>query len=150
MKIKNNFKKIVEILKKDDNFLITSHINLDGDAIGSELALNFVLKKLNKKSIILNQDKLPKIYRFLPESDKVYNLKENEFDKKIYNVGIILDSSNIDRIGKISKILDNINIIINIDHHKSNENYGNINYIDHSASSVGEIIYDLIKYMNDV
>jgi len=150
MKIENNFKKIVEILKKDDNFLITSHINLDGDAIGSELALNFVLKKLNKKSIILNQDKLPKIYRFLPESDKVYNLKENEFDKKISNVGIILDSSNIDRVGKISKILDNINIIINIDHHKSNENYGNINYIDHSASSVGEIIYDLIKYMNDV
>ena len=150
MKIENNFKKIVEKLKKDDNFLITSHINLDGDAIGSELALNFVLKKLNKKSIILNQDKLPKIYRFLPESDKVYNLKENEFDKKISNVGIILDSSNIDRVGKISKILDNINIIINIDHHKSNENYGNINYIDHSASSVGEIIYDLIKYMNDV
>jgi len=150
MKIKNNFKKIVEILKKDDNFLITSHVNLDGDAIGSELALNFILKKLNKKSIILNQDKLPKIYHFLPESDKVYNLKENEFDKKIYNVGIILDSSNIDRVGEISKILDNINIIINIDHHKSNENYGNINYIDHSASSVGEIIYDLIKYMNDV
>ena len=82
MKIKNNFKKIVEILKKDDNFLITSHINLDGDAIGSELALNFILKKLNKKSIILNQDKLPKVYHFLPGSDKVYNLKENEFDKK--------------------------------------------------------------------
>lgn len=148
MKIKNNFKEIVEILKKNDSFLITSHINLDGDAIGSELALNFVLEKLNKKSIILNQDKLPKIYHFLPGSNKVYNLKEDKFDKKIYNVGIILDSSNIDRLGKISKILDNTNIVVNIDHHKSNENYGDINYIDYSSSSVGEIIYDLIKYMN--
>jgi len=143
-----NFNEIVEVLEKNDNFLITSHVNLDGDAIGSELALHFVLKKLNKKSIILNQDKLPKIYDFLPESNKVYNLEDNNFDKNNFDVGILLDCSNIKRAGEISSILESTNTIINIDHHSSNENYGNLNYIDCSASSVGEIIYELIKFMN--
>ena len=78
MKIINNFKEIVKVLEKNDNFLITSHINIDGDAIGSELAFHFILKKLNKKSVILNQDKLPKTYlpilkrRLLEKLEKGY------------------------------------------------------------------------------
>lgn len=55
----NNFDEITEVVRKNNNFLITSHINLDGDGIGSELALYFILKKLNKKPIILNQSRLP-------------------------------------------------------------------------------------------
>ncbi|MHC2995710.1 MAG: bifunctional oligoribonuclease/PAP phosphatase NrnA [Candidatus Atribacteria bacterium] len=142
------FNEIVKVLKKNTNFLITSHINLDGDAIGSELALYFILKKLNKESIILNQDKLPEIYGFLPESDKIYNLEDNNFNKDNFDVGIVLDCGNIKRAGEVSKILKNTNTIINIDHHGSNENYGSLNYIDCSASSVGEIIYELIKFIN--
>jgi len=142
------FNEIVKVLEKNNNFLITSHINLDGDAIGSELALYFILKKLNKKSIIINQDKLPEIYGFLPESDKIYNLEDNNFNKNNFDVGIVLDCGNIKRAGEISNILENTNTIINIDHHSSNENYGNLNYIDCSASSVGEIIYELIKFVN--
>ncbi len=146
--MKNNFGKIVKTLKEDDHFLITSHISLDGDAIGSELALNFILQKLNKKSTIVNEDKLPQIYSFLSGSEKVYSLKDNNFDGGIYNVGIVLDSSSLSRIGKVSEILKQVKTIINIDHHRSNENYGKINYIDYFSSSVGEIIYDLIKYID--
>ncbi len=144
----NKFNEIVKVLKKNSNFLITSHINLDGDAIGSELAFHFILKKLNKKSIILNQDRLPEIYGFLPESDKIHNLEDNNIKKNNFDVGIVLDCSNIKRAGEISNILENTNTIINIDHHSSNENYGNLNYIDCSTSSVGEIIYELIKFIN--
>ena len=142
------FNEIVKVLEKNDNFLITSHVNLDGDAIGSELAFYFILKKMNKKSIILNQDKLPRIYDFLPESNKIYHIRDNNFNDNDFDVGIVLDCGNIKRTGGISNILENINIIINIDHHGSNENYGSVNYIDCSASSVGEIIYELIKFMN--
>lgn len=148
MKIINNFKEIVKVLEKNDNFLITSHINIDGDAIGSELALHFILKKLNKKSVILNQDKLPEIYDFLPESNKIHHIEDNNFNKNNFDVGIVLDCGNIKRAGEVSNILENTNTIINIDHHSSNENYGNLNYIDCSASSVGEIIYELIKFIN--
>jgi phosphoesterase RecJ-like protein len=141
----SNFDEITKILQENNNFLITSHINLDGDGIGSELALYFLLKKLNKKPIILNQNRLPKIYDFLPGSDKVHYLNNNRINPKSIDVGIVLDCSNIKRIGKTYEIFKNLKTIINVDHHKSNENFGSLNYVDYSASSVGEIIYELIK-----
>jgi len=144
----NDFDEISKVLQKNNNFLITSHVNLDGDGIGSELAFYFILKKLKKKPIILNQDKLPKIYDFLPGSNKVHCLEDNCIDTKSIDVGIVLDCSNVKRIGKTYEIFKNIKTIINIDHHKSNENFGSLNYVDSSVSSVGEIIYELIKSIN--
>ncbi len=148
MKIMNNFNEITKLLEKNNSFLITSHKNIDGDAIGSELALYFILKKLNKKPIILNQDRLPRIYNFLPDSDKVHCLEDNYINIKNIDVGIIVDCSNFERIEETYKIFKNIKNIINIDHHNSNKKFGKLNYIDSSASSVGEIIYDLIKFIN--
>ncbi|MCK4308614.1 MAG: bifunctional oligoribonuclease/PAP phosphatase NrnA [Candidatus Atribacteria bacterium] len=148
MKTMNNFDEITKVVQKNNNFLITSHINLDGDGIGSELALYFILKKLNKKAIILNQDRLPKIYDFLPGSDKVHYLNNNRINPKSIDVGIVLDCSNIRRIGKTYEIFKDIKTVINIDHHKSNKNFGSLNYVDYSTSSVGEIIYELIKSIN--
>ena len=148
MKMMNNIDEIFKVIQKNNNFLITSHTNLDGDAIGSELALYFILKKLNKKSVILNQDKLPKIYNFLPDINQVHCLENNCIDIKNIDVGIVLDCSNIKRIGKTYEIFKDIKTVINIDHHESNEKYGSLNYIDYSASSVGEIIYELIKFID--
>ena len=144
----NNFEEITKVVQTNNNFLITSHMNLDGDGIGSELAFYFILKKLNKNPIILNQDRLPKIYDFLPGSNKVRHLEDNCIDPKSIDVGIVLDCSNIKRIGKTYEIFKNIKTIINIDHHNSNENYGDLNYIDSSASSVGEIIYEFINFID--
>jgi phosphoesterase RecJ-like protein len=121
---------------------------LDGDGIGSELAFYFILKKLNKNPIILNQDRLPKIYDFLPGSDKVHYLEDNCIDPKSIDVGIVLDCSNVKRIGKTYEIFKNIKTIINIDHHKSNEKFGGLNYVDSSVSSVGEIIYEFINFID--
>jgi len=144
----NSFDEISKVLQKNNNFLITSHTNLDGDGIGSELALYSILKKLKKKPIILNQGKLPKIYDFLPGVNKVQYLKDDYIDTKSIDVGIALDCSNVKRMGKTYEILKNIKTIINIDHHTSNENFGDLNYVDNSVSSVGEIIYELIKSIN--
>ncbi len=144
----NNFDEIRKVIKKNNNFLITSHINLDGDGIGSELAFYFILKKLKKKPIILNQGKLPKIYDFLPGINKIQYLEDDYIDTKSIDVGIALDCSNVKRMGKTYEIFRNIKTVINIDHHKSNENFGDLNYVDSSVSSVGEIIYELIKSIN--
>ncbi len=144
----NSFDEISNILQKNNNFLITSHINLDGDAIGSELALYFILKKLKKKPIILNQGKLPKVYDFLPGVNKVQYLEDDYIDTKSIDVGIALDCSNVKRMGKTYEIFKNIKTIINIDHHASNESFGDLNYVDSSVSSVGEIIYELIRFIN--
>ncbi len=144
----NKIEAIIKILQKNNNFLITSHVNLDGDGIGSELALYLILKKLNKNPIILNQDRLPKIYDFLPGSSEAYCLEDYYIDTKGIDVGIVLDCSNAKRIGKAYEIFKDIKTVINIDHHKSNENYGYLNYVDSSVSSVGEIIFELIRSIN--
>ena len=144
----NSFDEISNVLQKNNNFLITSHINLDGDAIGSELALYSILKKLKKKPIILNQGKLPKVYDFLPGVNKVQYLEDDYIDTKSIDVGIALDCSNVKRMGKTYEIFKNIKTIINIDHHASNESFGDLNYVDSSVSSVGEIIYELIRFIN--
>jgi phosphoesterase RecJ-like protein len=144
----NSLDEIIKVLQKNNNFLITSHINLDGDGIGSELALYSILKKLKKKPIILNQGKLPKIYDFLPGINKIQYLEDDYIDTKSIDVGIALDCSNVKRMGKTYEIFKNIKTVINIDHHKSNENFGDLNYVDSSVSSVGEIIYELIKSIN--
>ena len=144
----NSFDEISKVLKKNNNFLITSHINLDGDGIGSELAFYSILKKLKKKAIILNQGKLPKVYDYLPGVNKVQYLKDNYIDTKSIDVGIALDCSNVKRMGKTYEIFRNIKTVINIDHHASNENFGDLNYVDSSVSSVGEIIYELIRYID--
>jgi len=140
----NSFNEIIQLMRENNNFLITSHVNLDGDGIGSELALYSILKKLKKNPIILNQDRLPKIYDFLPGNHRVNSLEAYSLNPSSIDVGIVLDCSNIKRIGKTYELLKKIKTIINIDHHKSNECFGDFNYIDSSISSVGEIIYELI------
>ncbi|MEA1939345.1 MAG: bifunctional oligoribonuclease/PAP phosphatase NrnA [Candidatus Caldatribacteriota bacterium] len=146
MKKKTNLNDIFKIIKENDSFLITAHVSPDGDAIGSEIALYIILKKLKKKAAIVNQDKIPKIYKFLTGSDNLsYYFRKNDIDLNFIDVIIALDSSNAKRIGELYKQIDTKKTIINIDHHCSNEIYGTYNYIDTLASSTGEIIYDLIE-----
>ena len=131
----------------NNHFCITSHINLDGDAIGSELAFFHFLKMLKKDAIIINQDRLPEVYRFLPGSENCMNIKTTGQDiiKNKHNF-IILDSSNLDRIGEINLSLK-ADYLINIDHHCSNDLFGTINCLDTNASSTGEIIFDFINHV---
>jgi phosphoesterase RecJ-like protein len=144
--------EIVNVFKKCNHFIISSHINLDGDALGSELALYAMFKQLKKDVKIINQDKTPSIYQFLPGIKEVLhtegqNKKDFYFDIKPETILVILDSSNLERIGNIHIDMNQIDFIINIDHHPSNTRFGYYNYIDTDASSVGEILFRLGKQM---
>lgn len=141
--------KIAKLFKEYHHFIITSHMNLDGDALGSELALYFMLKQFQKEVKVVNQDKVPYIYQFMPGVEHI--ICSNDFPEgivlgiKANTVLVVLDSSNIERIGNIPIDLEQISIIANIDHHPSNTNFGDINYIDINSSSVGEILFQLSK-----
>lgn len=134
-------KEIIKILKLKKSFLITSHIDPDGDAIGSQIALFLFLKKWNKKVSIINESSVPEIYNFLPNS----NIITSEDKKEIFEVVLALDCGDFNRIGKIKEICKKAKYIINIDHHITNTNFGMINYIDKKSSSCGEQIYKIIK-----
>ncbi|MDD4362719.1 MAG: bifunctional oligoribonuclease/PAP phosphatase NrnA [Atribacterota bacterium] len=156
--MKNNKKQeIIDLFKKHNNFVISSHVHLDGDAIGSELALYSILKQLKKDVLIINQDQLPEIYRFLPNTDKIICASETSFSyinnavtgkNNFKPVLIVLDSSNLDRIGNIFLDISNFLHIVNIDHHSSNSYFGDFNFVQPKASSVGEIIFNLAQKMD--
>lgn len=107
----------------------------DGDALGSMIAMAMIMEKLQVKATMYSHDGVPKVYRFLPWSDKIVDrIPDREFD-----LLITVDSSDITRIGA-KKI--KAKKVINIDHHVDNTEFGDINFVE-SLSSVGELIYKL-------
>jgi phosphoesterase RecJ-like protein len=114
----------------------------DGDNIGSSLALYNGLKKMGKAVRFILDDDIPKIYRFLESSDKA----EKPGEAENFDVVIALDCGDAGRLGKSGRYLDN-NFVINIDHHISNNKFGNLNLVELKASSTGEIIYKLLKLL---
>ncbi|HBM75806.1 MAG TPA: hypothetical protein DD429_09670 [Clostridiaceae bacterium] len=135
--------KIAGMLKEKDNIAIVSHVMADGDSIGSMLALYNALKKMNKNVSALTGDKLPKVYSFLPGFQDIRNC--DSLRDKNYDLLIVLDCGSLDRIGLCSSI--KAGMIINIDHHITNSNFGDLNLVDAKASSTGEIVYQIIKLM---
>lgn len=154
----NPNKKIIEAIKKYKNFLITSHVGLEGDALGSELAFALLLKAINKNAFIVNEDSVPKNYNFLtrlPDIKKRKNLIKplNDFiggkSNKIipFDVAFILDCSDFSRCGKVSGVIPKDIPLVAIDHHVTNLNFADINWVEPKASSAGEMIYKLYKDM---
>ncbi|MBI5418151.1 bifunctional oligoribonuclease/PAP phosphatase NrnA [Candidatus Poribacteria bacterium] len=141
----NSLAEIAKFIKENDNFLISAHINPDGDSTGSQLGLFGILKKLNKKVKIIDADPIPRIYRFLPFSAE----KVTEYNGEVkFDAAIILDCGDIKRVGKLPVNLESIKTIINIDHHISNDFFGNLKYVDPNASSSGELIFRLMNELN--
>lgn len=135
--------EIIEMIKKNQSFVISSHRSPDGDSIGSCIALGLALKKLNKTVTYVIEKPQDK-FDFLHE---ISYFKDTNNSLEHYDVGLFLDCSSTDHLHKYS-LLANCDHIINIDHHITNAKYGDINYINSKASATGEIIYDLINALH--
>src|SRR3989338_1150965 len=129
-------------IKKNSKFLISSHINPEGDSIGSQIAMAILLKKLGKEAVILNESPTPHFLQFLPGAENI--LKEISVDLH-FQAAIILDCPDLTRIGNVSRYIEKDTVLINIDHHVSNINFGKYNWVDLEVSSTGEMIFDLYK-----
>lgn len=138
---------IVNLLQKEDNFLITAHIRPEGDSIGSQLALAILLQRLGKQVTIINEDPPPELYRFLPQCEKILTYSPED-EKSRFDVAIVLDCNQFDRVGKVASIVKNTPIIINIDHHPDSPGIGKYNYMNTKASACAEQIYMIIKAMD--
>ena len=135
--------KAIKIIKESESIYLASHVQPDGDNIGSLLALGMALKKINKDVKILKVDNIPSDYKFLPSVELI---KDYEIEKEI-DLFIALDSGDIERLGIGKQFAKNANFIINIDHHISNTNFGDINIVSPSAAATGEIVYEFIRKM---
>ncbi len=139
-----SLKKVVACIKRNKYFLITAHTNLEGDALGAELAFCQILQKLGKIATIINEDELPYGYEFLPGADKIKKFKPDTKGIR-FDCFVALDCSDLRRTGEVYRINSANKPILNIDHHISNERFGNVNWIEPNASSCSEMIYKLYK-----
>ncbi len=131
-------------LKKSSRVLLATHIHPDGDAIGSLIGLGLALEAIKKDVLLYNASPLPAVYHFLPS---IHRIKHDPGDIGSYDTAVILDCSDLQRIGETSAAVNRIPAVINIDHHVTNTRFGNYQLIDSTASATAEIIYRLITAM---
>ncbi|MBV8199664.1 MAG: bifunctional oligoribonuclease/PAP phosphatase NrnA [Acidobacteria bacterium] len=131
-------------IRQGNRFLLTSHVNPDGDAIGSELGLARLLRRLGKGAVVWNRDETPAIYRPMPGSDRVHAGAEPPagFPEKFDSI-VILECPSPDRTG-LEQHLGALPVI-NIDHHLNNQHYGAVNWVDSAAPAVGEMVFRLAQ-----
>ncbi|TYP54296.1 DHH family phosphoesterase [Thermosediminibacter litoriperuensis] len=140
-----DFSIFKSLLTEYNSFIVTSHVMPDGDAIGSVLALTMALEKAGKRALPVINDAVPKKYRFLPRSQNVRPFIP-EVDKA--EVMVCLDSGDSERLEFKRDLRDICPLVVNIDHHRSNSMYGDLNLVDDSYSSVGEMVYFLLKSLD--
>jgi phosphoesterase RecJ-like protein len=136
-------KRLIEAIRSNSSFLITSHIDTDGDSAGSQLAMASVLKELGKRVLILNEKPVPKKYGFLPSVSEIVTKIPSGFE---FEVALILDSASLSRIGRVAQHVEG-KFLINIDHHPTNLCFGDLNWVVPEASSTSELVYRLIRKM---
>ncbi|GAB60862.1 MAG: bifunctional oligoribonuclease/PAP phosphatase NrnA [Candidatus Jettenia sp.] len=135
--------KIHDIIKRYGRFLLTTHVRSDGDGIGAEVALYYALKNMGKSISIANDSPIPQIFRFITPDAGMYIYPQLPPEQA--EVVFTLDCPTLDRLGRIREIIPKDAIIINIDHHVSNEYFGNVNWVAEDMCSTGEIIFTLLK-----
>ncbi|MBS3732656.1 MAG: bifunctional oligoribonuclease/PAP phosphatase NrnA [Desulfobacterales bacterium] len=137
--------QIIQQLTQSKQILLATHIHPDGDAVGSLLSLGLALEEIKKKVQLYNESVLPAVYNFLPS---IHRIKNEAGDMQSYDTAIILDCSDLQRVGDAAESVSRIPTIINIDHHLTNSRFGNYQLIDPGASATTELVYRLISAMD--
>ena len=131
--------QVVELVEKKDRFAITSHVRPDGDSLGSSLGLYWLLRALDKDVEVTMRDIAPHAYQQLPGAAAI---RVTPSVDRPYDAVFVIECSDIDRPGLIDLEKQ---FVVNIDHHSTTALFGAINWIDSTASAVGEMIYNLCK-----
>lgn len=131
--------QVVELIENKQRFAITTHNRPDGDGVGSSLGLCWLLRSLGKSAEVIACDNIPIAYRSLPGADEIRRI--SSIDRE-YDAVFVIECSDIDRPGIPG--LDK-QFTVNIDHHATSAHFATINWIDSTASAVGEMIYNLCK-----
>src|ERR687887_407659 len=133
---------VVDAIRSNDRFLITTHENPDGDALGSLLAMKLALEQLGKDAamVLYGEAPMPGEYAFMPLAE----LRRRWPDDVSERVLLALDCANESRIAD-PEVLGRVPLAIDIDHHHDNTRFGQINLIVPDASSTGEVLRDLFR-----
>jgi len=135
--------EIKATLERAKRVLVVSHIDPDGDALGTQLAFGEYLRSLGKEVILARDSAIPDKYAFLPDVDTIVPVSAMPDDIGI-DTAVILECPTLDRTGGVKKYLSGDVILVNIDHHQDSASFGAVNWINVGASSVGEMAYEYL------
>lgn len=138
-------KEILDIIEKSNKIGVTFHQSPDGDSLGSSTALVQGLRLLSKDAYLISKEIIPDTFTYLKCSEEITGLKD--YVQEETDLVIVVDCGDFKRINGNLQREDRNYAIINLDHHMSNEKYGDLNYVDTKAAAVGEIIFDLLNLL---
>lgn len=141
---RNSLPEIIQALRRGRSVAVISHISPEADTLGSALAAYFILRKAGKEVALFNADPIPRRYLFLPGAKEIVRCDRIPRPFEIY---LVVDSSDRERAGGLLQDLPPRSLVINIDHHPSNKDFGDLNWVEASASSTGEMVFQLFKGM---
>lgn len=142
---KTTFRQIESLFHKHQKFLLATHLQPDGDAIGSLLGLGLALIDMGKEvqmSWAEEGSEVPPQYAFLPSINKIVTPKQINID---FDCIISLDCANTDRLGELESLVKSSRCLVNLDHHPQNSMFAKINLVDETFSSCAEILFVLFR-----
>ena len=143
-----DYSKLNDIIKSSKNILIISHVNPDGDTLGSMCGLYCaILDNFKKKCDMVAISKIPDVYSYLPHLSEMKNVDDLDKSRE-YDLVINVDVAALDRACDAKILFEKAKFTVNIDHHKTNIAYGNLNFINPDASSTGEVLFGCFENMN--
>ncbi len=141
-RVRGSAEEVARAIKAGRRFLVASHANPDGDAVGSLLAMGLLLERMGKEVVMYNKDPVPGNFRFLPGSELI----RSTLDDFAFDTTVILDCSELDRVGSLPDA-GRLGTLVGIDHHLTAEPLGEVTYLDPGASSIGEMIHDIMQHL---
>jgi phosphoesterase RecJ-like protein len=138
--LRGDLEAVCRALTQKDRFLIACHENPEGDAIGSELALALALRDMGKTATVLNADPVPENLLFLPGAETVVFAE----DGAGYDVAVVVDCGSPERTGRVGAELRKCPLRINIDHHRTNGDRGDLALVDPEAAATGLLIHRVL------
>ena len=137
---------VAEAIRAHDRFLLVTHENPDGDALGSILGAKLALDRLGKDSVMYlpGETSPPVEYAFLPLDELRRDLPEDAAERVLF----ALDCANAKRMGAAAGLLGQAPLSIDLDHHHDNSRFGTISHVVADASSTGEIVRDLLRELD--
>ncbi len=145
LKANISFPQMAELLRNANTVVVLSHFRPDGDAIGSTLAVTLALQALGKQVLAINEDGVPETLKFMPGSECIR--QPADFNGPIQaDLVVAVDCANRERLGANAlALLGEVPVWLNVDHHKSNEGYGDHHYIDSACPATGQVLWDFLE-----
>jgi phosphoesterase RecJ-like protein len=134
---------LADAIRRHDACVVLTHVDPDGDALGSMLGLALGLERTGLRAFPVCADPVPAIYRFLPGAERI----AAELPAQPTMLAIAVDADGLERLGTIALGLERACTIIDIDHHATEKAFGRLRWVDPRASAAGEMIYRLLAAM---